>query len=102
MLIVSVFGIFVLKKSFFELMQNKTEYCNLLVSRMLPIIYRIDDNYFIFSQIENESCFAVYVVSGIGSLTMLTMILRDLFMRRNAVSYCLRSSQWGRVIIGSK
>ena len=47
LLIVSVFGIFVLKKSFFELMQNKTEYCNSLVSKVLPIIYKVSDNYFI-------------------------------------------------------
>ena len=49
LLIVSVFGIFVLKKSFFELMQNKTEYCNSLVSKVLPTINKVSDNYFIFS-----------------------------------------------------
>ena len=37
------------EKSFFELMQNKTEYCNSLVSKVLPIIYKVSDNYFIFS-----------------------------------------------------
>ena len=36
-------------KRFFELMQNKTEYCNSLVSKVLPIIYKVSDNYFIFS-----------------------------------------------------
>ncbi|SPU31235.1 Uncharacterised protein [Bacteroides thetaiotaomicron] len=30
-------------------MQNKTEYCNSIVSKVLPMIYKVSDNYFIFS-----------------------------------------------------
>ena len=31
-------------------MQNKTEYCNSIVSKVLPMIYKVSDNYFIFSK----------------------------------------------------
>lgn len=30
-------------------MQKETEYCNLLVSKSLPVIIKIDNNYFIFN-----------------------------------------------------
>ena len=40
---------FCLEKRFFELMQNKTEYCNSIVYKVLPMIYKVSDNYFIFS-----------------------------------------------------
>ena len=43
-----------------------------------------------------------YVVSVTGSFAISAMVLRDLFMRRNADSYCLRSSLPGTVIIGSR
>lgn len=43
-----------------------------------------------------------YVVSVTGSLIIPAMVLRDLFTRRNAVSYCLRSSFPGRVMTGSR
>ena len=41
-------------------MQKKTKYCNSLVSKVLPIIYKIGDNNLIFNQIDNSLCFAVY------------------------------------------
>lgn len=39
-----------------------------------------------------------YVVSGIGSFTISAMIFKALFTRRKAALYCLRSSQFERVI----
>lgn len=43
-----------------------------------------------------------YVVSGICNRAMWATVLSALFVRRRAVSYCLRVSVVGLVIIGSR
>lgn len=49
-----------------------------------------------------QACLLTYVVSGMGSFIISAMSFKELFVRRNAVSYCLRSSQFGQVTIGSR
>jgi len=53
--------IFTLRKSFFDSIQGKTEYCNLIISKLLLIVYKVKNNCFIFNEIWKMFCLAICV-----------------------------------------
>lgn len=83
--------IFTLRKSFFDSIQGKTEYCNLIISKLLLIVYKVKIT--VLFSMRYEKCFVWQYVSSGASLFR----INRLFLSNNCLYVGDRQTEvlWG-------